>query len=471
MNDFLLCVSELLEKISPPELNEKYTFDTKLKLYALATDNLGVDRRLRKDIDFLAKRIDITGKVFVGYEASGKRATEDVLEDGPWMALLLTLFVQDALCLEMEKRYEELLKRINVIFKIRTLFFRENSDVTSSISDTLSSLLGKVSNSIPTRINLDVTDSYQHCERETSLKELDVTILFYEGPIARAYLETIISLGFKPKKIINLIAEKDIATKKPVGRFLPKVIKLDFASSIQRTKIHYWPRWLRKNHTDLTESVIKTISSSLGFKMDTLRGANEMKPLNKYSGSVESVLVDGLDDPRLIQILSQQSEGSILYTGGGIVPESVLSIPKLKFIHIHPGYLPDIKGADCTLWSTLLTGQTSATCFYMSPGIDTGNIIQPCWLPNMSFDNIGNVTDMSVLYRLTYSYIDPWIRAFVLSKVIYEMSEYITEMPSVQQDPSTGLTFHFMHDKLRELVCSKIFNMDVNKPNSEEKIQ
>ena len=183
----------------------------------------------------------------------------------------------------------------------------------------------------------------------------------------------------------------------------------------------------------------------------------------KYSDSVESVLVDGLGDPRLIELLSQQSEGSILFTGGGIVPESVLSIPKLKFIHIHPGYLPDIKGADCTLWSTLLTGHASATCFYMSPGIDTGNIIQPCWLPNMSFDNIGNVTDINVLYRLIYSYIDPWIRAFVLSKVIYEMSGYITEMPSVQQAPNVGLTFHFMHDEFRELACSKIFNMEVKK--------
>ena len=81
----------------------------------------------------------------------------------------------------------------------------------------------------------------------------------------------------------------------------------------------------------------------------------------------------------------------------------------------------------------------------------------------MSFDNIGNVTDINVLYRLIYSYIDPWIRAFVLSKVIYEMSGYITEMPSVQQDSNVGLTFHFMHDEFRELACSKIFNMEVKK--------
>ena len=231
-------------------------------------DNLGINVRLRKDIDFLAKRIDITGKIFVGYEASGKRATEITLDDGPWMTLLLILFIQDALNLEMEKRHEELLKRINVIFKIKALFFRDKSDVAPAIRVTLSSLLSKVSNIIPTGINLDVTGIYQHCEREGSLKELDITILFYEGPIARAYLETINSLGFKPKKIINLIAEKDIATKKPVGRFLPKVIKVNFASSIQKTKIHYWPKWLRKNHTDLTESVLKTVSSTLGFKMD-----------------------------------------------------------------------------------------------------------------------------------------------------------------------------------------------------------
>jgi hypothetical protein len=155
-------------------------------------DDLGINIRLRKDIDFLEKRIDIAGKIFVGYEASGKRATETTLEGGPWMTLLLILFIQDALNLEMEKRHKELLKRINVIFKIKALFFRDKSDVAPAIRVTLSSLLSKLSNIIPTGINLDVTGIYQHCEWEGSLKELDITILFYEGPIARAYLETII---------------------------------------------------------------------------------------------------------------------------------------------------------------------------------------------------------------------------------------------------------------------------------------
>ena len=64
----------------------------------------------------------------------------------------------------MEKRHEELLKRIKFIFKIKALFFREKSDVVPAIRVTLSSLLSKVSNIIPTGINLDETGIYHHCE-------------------------------------------------------------------------------------------------------------------------------------------------------------------------------------------------------------------------------------------------------------------------------------------------------------------
>ena len=55
-----------------------------------------------------------------------------------------------------------------------------------------------------------------------------------------------------------------------------------------------------------------------------------------------------------------------LFTGGGLVPKSLLSFQNIKFIHFHPRYLPIVKGADCTLWSSLIFGRTAATRFIMS---------------------------------------------------------------------------------------------------------
>ncbi len=39
-------------------------------------------------------------------------------------------------------------------------------------------------------------------------------LIFYEGPIVRAYLETLYSLKCKTKRIIHLIAERDLVSKK-----------------------------------------------------------------------------------------------------------------------------------------------------------------------------------------------------------------------------------------------------------------
>ena len=44
----------------------------------------------------------------------------------------------------------------------------------------------------------------------------------------------------------------------------------------------------------------------------------------------------------------------------------------------------DICGADCMLWSALIFGYPSASCFYMDEGKDTGNIVEAYWLPSLA---------------------------------------------------------------------------------------
>ena len=70
-----------------------------------------------------------------------------------------------------------------------------------------------------------------------------------------------------------------------------------------------------------------------------------------------------MKDQNLFSFINQQNASIYLFTGGGIMPESFFNIKNTQFIHIHPGYLPDIRGADCLLWSTMLAGCPSATSF------------------------------------------------------------------------------------------------------------
>ena len=155
--------------------------------------------------------------------------------------------------------------------------------------------------------------------------------------------------------------------------------------------------------------------------------------------------------------LTKTKEGAILYTGGGIVPPSLLNIKDTRFIHIHPGYLPDVKGADCTLWSTMIYGRASASCFFMSPGIDTGDIIMPRWMPELSIMIDKTKYDDRTLYRAVYSYLDPWVRSTVLREFLSTSREF-EDIETIVQDEKDGCTYYFMGKEIKKVALISLFS-------------
>ncbi|WP_019216303.1 formyltransferase family protein, partial [Legionella tunisiensis] len=167
----------------------------------------------------------------------------------------------------------------------------------------------------------------------------------------------------------------------------------------------------------------------------------------------DELLINDLNDPALYDFLINESASAFLFTGGGIVPAKLLEIATHKFIHIHPGYLPDFRGADCTLWSSFLTGQTSASCFYMSPGIDDGDVILAKWLPKPILKEEFKSIETKTQYRFIYSFVDPWVRSFVLRELVSSYTDFLS-INAVQQQ-NDGTMYYFMHEKMKALV----FNM------------
>ena len=190
---------------------------------------------------------------------------------------------------------------------------------------------------------------------------------------------------------------------------------------MQRKKIHYWANHLSRKYPNTINSIFNALMENFGFCQKSMSNANKNISLENYTENytdcVESLLIDGLKDRSLFNKLSNEA-GMILYTGGGIVPESLLSIPQIKFLHIHPGYLPNIRGADCALWSYLLTGHFSASCFYLAEGIDVGDVLLALWLPKLKLHINSKNIDLKEQYRMMYAFIDPWIRSFVLREFL-----------------------------------------------------
>jgi hypothetical protein len=433
--------------------------DTRTSLYNLALAPEWSEAEWEK-VDFFSKRMDISCKLFLGYLNSGRKATNSELADPVWLDLAVAIFLKAAFLVDEGQNISVSLKRFNTMFKAMDIsrpgWLSPDSEIGKSMESKWKSLTSNLP--VPPEIHYGTENSELHDQAGKELAAIPLTVLFYEGPIARAYLETIRSLGFKPTKIVELVAARDVSTKKLVGKWLPRGMRASYAASIQRSKISYWPRQLLKTQAGLVEGILNEVRAKFGIPRATIDRAYSLLPLSSFSDHVESILVESLSDSGLQQFLSHEPAGAILFTGGGIVPAALLDIQHLKFLHIHPGYLPKIRGADCALWSALLTGNTSATCFYMSPGIDTGDIISPCWLPKLVLDVNAKDAGLSTLYRAVYGFLDPWVRAYVLRAVLMAHRRY-DDLEAVAQSDGDGTTFHFMHKRLQQAAFEQLFNL------------
>lgn len=394
------------------------------------------------EVDALSKGLDIRKELYPAAKTSPNPALQE---------LALALYHR---ALTQETDTTKRLKRFNALFKGMDIFpatwLAEGSPLRNELESAWNALLS----SLPQQPSPTVDAPSMPPAGEG--RTLPITVLFYEGPIARAYLETLRHAGYRPQKIIHLIAAKDIATKKPVASWLPENWRKKYAASVQRSKIHHWPRHIARRYPALLDGILHQLNSALAFPPEVVRAANALSPLGDYADTIETLLVDNLSDPLLRNHLEEEPASAILYTGGGIVPRSLLTLPQLRFLHIHPGFLPEIRGADCTLWSSLLTGHASASCFYMDPGIDTGDIILPCWLPQLTLPAAESLPS-TMRYRTVYSYIDPWVRAFVLRALLSRQQDDFMHLPSTPQTEEGGTTFHFMHERLKEAALAEYF--------------
>ena len=371
--------------------------------------------------------------------------------DEPWRSVLaLDLCKAFYLQLEEDPGNPAVMKRFNVALKaidyLDTVAPKAATDLGDALRTVEFAFEGKTLAATPVKLSKTVSHARGI---------LPLTVLFSEGPIARAYLETIASLGLRPRKIVHLVSSVDVATGKEILRWLPAALRKPIAAGMQRSRIFHWPNTLAKRYPNDVSAIVSSVADNFGFAEETLRQAQLNKPLIEYSPSVETLLVENLKDPALLAYLNGEIDKEFLFTGGGIVPRSLLDVRDSRFIHLHPGFLPDIRGADGLLWSVLTRSRPSASAFYMAPGIDTGDILATRWLPEIDV-RINSSIDVLTRYRMAYAFIDPWVRCRVLRELLENHAEF-GKISATAQNEADGCTYHFMHDHLRALALNKLF--------------
>ena len=289
------------------------------------------------------------------------------------------------------------------------------------------------------------------------MRTLPLTVLLAEGPIGRAYLVTLRRAGLRPHTILLMVSRTHPATRKPVGRWLPGGVRLAYAERVQESALNYWPRRIRQTSVGLYSAMVAGVEPWCAAPGAVLEEMFAPMRYEAYAERVERVGVDTLVDPALQTALARMEQPTVLFTGGGIVPGALLDMPDCRFVHMHPGHLPDVRGADGLLWSVLVRGRPGVSCFYMAKGLDTGDVIAAEEQHLVPFE-LGEQPrpDDQTLYRALFAYCDPLLRAQLLLRVLANASD-VAALPAVPQDISAGVTYHFMHPRLRRIALGRLF--------------
>lgn len=289
---------------------------------------------------------------------------------------------------------------------------------------------------------------------------IPLTILFHEGPQGRAYLALLRRRGFCAQRIISMVLNYDVSTKKEFSRWLPNSLRLYLAKRNQDLRLNFWARQLRRKNSDLFKSLGSASCTSFNHTMDLFDEMYGSLDFYNYAEKVQEVCISGYSDPLLERCLNSIPKTTILFTGGGLVPESLLKSGNHRFIHVHPGYLPFVRGSDGSLWSLLVRGRLGISCFFMTPGIDEGAVIAAQELDPPVIDISGKkkIGDQT-LYRAFYSFFDPILRASFLTDLIIKNPD-IGSWAGTSQNNDESIVYHFMNSMLRRNALNRIFHIN-----------
>ena len=180
--------------------------------------------------------------------------------------------------------------------------------------------------------------------------------------------------------------------------------------------------------------------------------------LDSFGISYECMNISSLNDPRFIDFLTHVSQSHALYVDGGILRKPALST-HVKFIHVHPGEVPYVRGSMCMFWGALVHNRIGISSFYMNEGIDTGDILLTKTYPVPRIGITGRYLNPAfddILYHALENYLDPCFRADVLRDLLKENPNPQTWHVTSQQ-PGAGQVYYYMHPAIRTRAIRHFF--------------
>jgi len=223
------------------------------------------------------------------------------------------------------------------------------------------------------------------------------------------------------------------------------IINIGMLAIANSRSIHYIQKMVDNDYFPSFVIVLQSKKNEITTGQKT--GNSNEKFLRILSdNNIEFQIVPTIDinDKKVIQSLSKREEYIFIYSGpsGAILKKEILSIGK-KFLHIHPGKLPNFKGSTTVYYHILSDSCCSASAIFLEENIDTGPIIhiKDYPLPENNID-------------LDYEY-DPIIRSVLLIEVLNKYVQKNT-FELTKQNSKSGETYFIMHPVLRHIARLKL---------------
>ena len=134
---------------------------------------------------------------------------------------------------------------------------------------------------------------------------------------------------------------------------------------------------LRRRQTG-AEETCNGSADSQSLSQKTLRQGNGiLRSLQDVARAYRFPIVTCSDQnsERAVAQLRQWSPDLAIFTGGNILRDEVLKIPRLGVLNSHLALLPEIRGMSSPEWSLLCSVPLGITIHFMDRGVDTGPIL------------------------------------------------------------------------------------------------
>ena len=263
---------------------------------------------------------------------------------------------------------------------------------------------------------------------------INLSVIFEEGPIARCYLEALKRLNFNINEIIYLGSDSLIF--KDIYIYYNNIKNNSYAINFLLSK---------KNESSINE-IEKFFNLDKNFFFNAYLKYNKIKNV----GNFKYIKNKDVNSKQFIDKINSSNSKFFLNTSKKIYKNLNFNNNK-KIIHIHPAYLPNIRGADGSFWSIKLLNKFSSTIFLMNEGIDKGDIIYREKIDLKNFSVFKKI-NLESCEKFWFCFIDPAIRCHNLFNFVKKKIDIF----SLEKKNTDGNYYSFMKNNEKLEILKRI---------------